>query len=51
MLDAEVDRENARLRINALHELEPLGADENELIRAEVADLAGWLGVGLPDDW
>lgn len=45
MLDAEVDRENAVLRVNAVHELIPFEPEEHELVDAEIAALAEWLGV------
>ncbi|GAB2452902.1 uncharacterized protein YcaQ [Conyzicola lurida] len=47
MLDAEVDREREELVVNAVHELLPFDPEEDEMVRAEVADLAEWLGVGL----
>ncbi len=45
MLDAEVDRERAALRVNAVHELVPFEPEEREMVRAEIAELAEWLGV------
>lgn len=51
MLDAEVDRKRDVLQINAIHEFLPFEDEESEMVRAEVADLAEWLGVsvtGLP---
>jgi len=51
MLDAEVDREREVLKINALHEFLPFEPEESEMVRAEIAELAEWLGVsvtGLP---
>jgi len=47
MLDAEVDREREVLRVNAVHEFLPFEAEEDEMVRAEIADLAEWLGVGV----
>jgi uncharacterized protein YcaQ len=47
MLDAEVDREHEMLRIGAVHELVPFEPEEHEMVRAEIADLAEWLGVGV----
>ncbi|MFT4220785.1 MAG: crosslink repair DNA glycosylase YcaQ family protein [Microbacterium sp.] len=47
LLDAELDREREALRVNAVHELEPLESEEHEMVRAEIADLAEWLGVGV----
>jgi len=49
MLDAEVDREREVLRINAIHEFLPFEPEEDEMVRAEIAELAEWLGVGLLD--
>jgi uncharacterized protein YcaQ len=51
MLDAEVDRKRDVLQINAIHEFLPFEDEESEMVRAEVSDLAEWLGVavtGLP---
>ena len=45
LLDAEVDRERECLTINALHELLPFEGEEMEMVRAEIDDLAEWLGV------
>ena len=45
MLDAEVDREREVLTVNAVHEFLPFEAEEDEMVRAEIADLAEWLGV------
>lgn len=47
MLDAEVDRVRETLRVNAIHEFLPFEPEETEMVRAEVADLAEWLGVGV----
>ncbi|MGX5680424.1 DNA glycosylase AlkZ-like family protein [Schumannella luteola] len=47
MLDAEVDRSTERLIVNAVHEFIPFDEEETEMLRAEVEDLAAWLGVGL----
>lgn len=51
MLDAELDRDREVLRVTAVHEFAPLEADEAEMVRAEIDDLAEWLGVevaGMP---
>jgi uncharacterized protein YcaQ len=51
MLDAEVDREREVLRVNAVHEFLPLEPEETDMVRAEIEELGGWLGVsvsGLP---
>ncbi|MDY0910693.1 DNA glycosylase AlkZ-like family protein [Microbacterium sp. CFBP9034] len=47
MLDAEVDRAHDVLRVNALHEFLPFEPEEQEMVRAEIADLAEWLGVAV----
>ena len=47
MLDAEVDRSRETLVVNAVHEFLPFEAEEDEMVRAEIADLADWLGVSL----
>jgi uncharacterized protein YcaQ len=45
LLDAEVNREREVLTVNAVHELLPFDPEEDEMVRAEIADLAEWLGV------
>jgi uncharacterized protein YcaQ len=47
MLDAEVDREREAFKVNAVHEFLPFEPEEDEMVRAEIADLAGWLGLTL----
>ncbi len=47
MLDAEVDRTHDVLRVNAVHEFLPFEPEETEMVRAEIADLADWLGVSV----
>ncbi|HVX06899.1 DNA glycosylase AlkZ-like family protein [Humibacter sp.] len=49
MLDAEVDRENQVLRVNAVHELIPFEPEEDEMVRGEIADLGEWLGVRVAE--
>ena len=49
MLEAEVDREREVLNVAAVHELLPFDPEEHEMVRAEVADLADWLGVELAE--
>ncbi|QDZ15699.1 DNA glycosylase AlkZ-like family protein [Humibacter ginsenosidimutans] len=49
MLDAEVDREHEVLRINAVHQVIPFEPEEDEMVRAEIADLAEWLGVRVSE--
>lgn len=44
MLDAEHDRKAEVLRVNAIHEFVPF-EPEMEMVRAEIDDLAQWLGV------
>ncbi len=45
MVDAEVDRDNEVLRVNAVHEFVAFDAEETDMVRAEITDLAEWLGV------
>ncbi|MCK6066906.1 MULTISPECIES: DNA glycosylase AlkZ-like family protein [Microbacterium] len=45
MLDAEVDRAQDVLRVNAVHEFLPFEPEEDEMIRAEIAELGEWLGL------
>ncbi len=47
MLDAEVDRTNEVLVVNAVHEFVPFDPEEDQLVRAEIDDLAEWLGVDV----
>jgi uncharacterized protein YcaQ len=47
MLDAEVDRPNEVLRVNAVHEFLPFDPEEDEMVRAEIAELGEWLGVSV----
>ncbi len=47
MLDAEVDRGREQLKVNAVHEFLPFEPEETEMVRAEIADLAEWLGVSV----
>ncbi|MGO4535061.1 DNA glycosylase AlkZ-like family protein [Leifsonia sp. 2MCAF36] len=49
MLDAEVDRERDELKVTAVHEFAPFDDDEHDMVRAEIADLGRWLGVGIPE--
>jgi uncharacterized protein len=50
MLEAEVDRTEQTLTVDAIHEFLPFEAEEHEMVRAEIADLAEWLGV-TPRAW
>jgi uncharacterized protein YcaQ len=47
MLDAEVDRKLEALKVNAVHEFLPFDPEEDEMVRAEITNLAEWLGVTL----
>lgn len=47
MLDAELDRTNGVLRVNAVHELLPFDAEEHDMVHAEIGELAEWLGVAV----
>ncbi|HEY5320657.1 MAG TPA: crosslink repair DNA glycosylase YcaQ family protein [Galbitalea sp.] len=47
MLDAELNREREALVVTAVHELLPFDPEEDEMVRAEIADLAEWLGVAV----
>ncbi|GAB3605357.1 winged helix DNA-binding domain-containing protein [Conyzicola nivalis] len=49
MLEAEVDRKNELLVVAAVHELLPFDSEEDEMVRAEIVDLAEWLGVDVAD--
>jgi uncharacterized protein YcaQ len=49
MLGAEVDRERELLKINAVHEFLPFEPEEDEMVRAEVGELADWLGVRVSE--
>ena len=50
MLEAEVDRKREVLTVAAVHEFLPFDPEEDEMVRAEIDDLAEWLGVDL-DAW
>ena len=47
MLEAEVDRKRELLVVAAVHEFLPFEAEEHDMVRSEIEDLAEWLGVGL----
>ena len=47
MLDAEVDRDKGVLQVNAVHEFLPFEPEEDEMVRAEIRELAEWLGVSV----
>ncbi|MBU2662655.1 winged helix DNA-binding domain-containing protein [Actinoplanes bogorensis] len=46
-LDATADRRHGVLRVDAIHEDEPFPAKVKAAVRAEIRDLAQWLGLGL----
>jgi uncharacterized protein YcaQ len=45
MLDAALDREREVLKVTAVHEFLPFEPEEQEMVQAEIAELAEWLGV------
>ena len=47
MLEAEVDRDKKVLNVAAIHEFTGLDAEELDMVRAEIDELAAWLGVEL----
>jgi uncharacterized protein YcaQ len=49
MLDAEVDRDKGMLRVAAVHEFLPFEPEEAEMVRAEIGELAEWLGVAVSE--
>jgi len=50
MLEARVDDAARVLRIQGIHEFFPFDPDEEELVQAEIAELARWLGVDVVDE-
>ena len=50
MLDAEVNRDHEQLTVTAVHEFLQFDFEEDEMVRAEIKDLAEWLGV-TGQDW
>jgi uncharacterized protein YcaQ len=46
-IDAAADRANGELVVNAIHEDAPFAPDVTEGVRAELTDLARWLGLEL----
>jgi uncharacterized protein YcaQ len=46
-LDAVADRKAGVLRVNAIHEDVPFGPDVTAAVRAEIEDLARWLGLEI----
>ena len=49
MLEAEVDRTRELLTVAAVHEFLPFDPEEHEMVGAEIADLADWLGVEVAE--
>jgi uncharacterized protein YcaQ len=49
LLDAEVDRKKETMTVNAVHELLPFDPEEHDMVRAEIDDLAEWLGVTVAE--
>ena len=52
MLDAEADRKNGVLQVNAIHEFLPFETEEHDMVRAELDELGEWLGLpvtGVPE--
>jgi len=47
LLDAELDKARERLVVTAVHELIEFEPEETEMVRAEISDLAAWLGVAV----
>jgi uncharacterized protein YcaQ len=45
MLDAEADRKQGVLRVNAVHEFLPFEPEEHEMVSAEIVELGEWLGM------
>lgn len=45
MLDAEADRKQGVLRVNAVHEFLPFEPEEHDMVSAEIAELGEWLGM------
>ncbi|GAA5033224.1 DNA glycosylase AlkZ-like family protein [Microbacterium fluvii] len=47
MLEAELDRQNDALQVRAVHEFAPFEPEDHEMVRAEIAEWAQWLGVDV----
>jgi len=47
LLDAALDKKKENLVVTAVHEAAPFDDDDTEMVRAEIHELAEWLGVGL----
>ena len=46
-VDATADRKAGVLRVDAIHEDEPLASGVSDAVAAELAELAAWLGLDL----
>lgn len=49
MLDAETDHPRGVLRVTSVHEFLPFEPEEHEMVRAEIDELASWLGVDVAE--
>ena len=49
LLDATLDKKHEVLRVDAIHELLPWEPEEHEMVRAELDELAEWLGVPIAE--
>ena len=49
MLEAEADRTEGLLRVQAVHEFFPFEPEESEMIRAEISELAQWLELRVTE--
>jgi len=49
LLDATVDKKQEVLRVDAIHELLPFEPEEYEMVRAELDELAEWLGLPIAE--
>jgi uncharacterized protein YcaQ len=49
MLEAQADRAEGLLHVQAVHEFFPLEAEELEMIRAEISELAQWLELRVTE--
>lgn len=47
LLDAQLDKKKETLEVAAIHELVGFDAEERDMVRAEIRDLAEWLGVAV----
>jgi len=49
MLEAELDRDEGLLRVQAVHEFLPFEFEELDMVRAEISELAQWLGAAVAE--